>query len=242
MRSACARALWYVAGQALLHFYSCLTQCLQLEADHQCALAAFASFRSPHPPSHVLLYLPAFALSCYLAAKPQDPTVLHLAALFSERLEEHALSVERIERAAHLLEAEYEATESHAVAVKYAVAQVNLGRIRLAQHQSEEALAAFEGGLSLLEDETEDEAEDEFSLSSIDVQLVRASAFLGSALCHYFGGEQTLADKSFESALEALPAEADEMRRARVHIACIQAQCKAQTNDFRSASDSLLEM
>ncbi len=65
------------------------------------------------------------------------------------------LAIDRISKAASLLEERYEATESAEVARQYAVAESNLGRIRLANGDYEGAATAFEAAIGLLEGDEE---------------------------------------------------------------------------------------
>ncbi|KAJ9476702.1 Superkiller protein 3 [Pseudozyma hubeiensis] len=136
----------------------------------------------------------SFAMSAYLSHSPTDVDALHLSALLSERLGQMDLAIERIAKAASLLEERYEATETIEVARQYAVAESNLGRIRLAAGDFEGAAAAFEAAIGLLEGE-EDDGSDE-ATAKIDGKLDRhrildakVHSQLGLSLSRHFSGQ-----------------------------------------------------
>ncbi|KDN40890.1 TPR-like protein [Tilletiaria anomala UBC 951] len=220
-----------------------------LEADKQFACAIFALFSSVNPPRSVNLHSPAFALSCYLSIRPMDTSVLHLASLFAERLGQHALAVERIETAASLLEAEYEASEDPEIAMKYAISQVNLGRIRLSQRRPLEALAAFEGAQALLEDpeQLEPSAEGErLSVQPFNIVCARVHALAGAAMAHYLRKDYEGATGGFDSALQLLTPDLlvtqPKLAQMKIHITCLLAQCTDAMGNSEVTTGQLMEL
>lgn len=141
------------------------------------------------------LHIPAFALDAYLA---QPAGSMHvgaqlLAALFAERVGAHALAVNRVNKAAVALEAQYEATEDEGTMLRYGLAQVNLARVSLAQGEWERAEQVYEGALALLPEtneialaSTDAEAEQAAGVSPSLIWLARTQARAGLALAHFF--------------------------------------------------------
>ncbi|PWN18353.1 TPR-like protein [Microstroma glucosiphilum] len=125
------------------------------EADYGFALHALTEKRHDELPSA------SFALSTQISRHPYDETVLHLSGLVAERLGQQCLSSTRIEAAASLLESVFEQNESPEVATKFAIAQSNLGRVRVLGGDSEGAKQNCETALSLLE------VDDDIDLSAV---------------------------------------------------------------------------
>lgn len=198
----------------------------QLEADYGFASSVFASFASQTSRNSVQLHSPAFALSCYLAHSPQDSTALHLSALFCERLDQRALAISRIEQAASLLEAEYEKSEDAVTATKYAVAEANLARIRLANDDAEGAAEAFQATLGLLEAGESNSDADELLPASVKAN-VRLHAHFGTGLALYWTGDYAGALEAFETALAEIAetgVETESNADVRAHVAVLLAQ------------------
>jgi superkiller protein 3 len=125
------------------------------EADYGFALHALTGKR------HEDLASASFALSSQISRHPYDETALHLSGLVAERLGQQNLASSRIEAAASLLESVFEQTESPEVATKFAIAQSNLGRVRVVGGDSEGAKQNCETALSLLE------VDDDVDLSAV---------------------------------------------------------------------------
>jgi superkiller protein 3 len=192
----------------------------QLEADYGFAACVFAQFSSASPPPPIHLHSPASALSSFVAFRPSDTSALHLSALFCERLGEQALAIERIERASALLEREYEEDEDVVTATKYAIAQSNLGRIRLDAGDAAGAIEALETALGLL-DLGEGDAASEAVLPAANRARVRTAAHLGVALAHFARGAADASLDAFRAALadvEGSTADADGELRAQVGV------------------------
>lgn len=123
-----------------------------LDADYGLAEAAWKSTKQSMSIQPIRAMAPFLALKRYLARIPNDDAALHLNALLAEQLGSSLLAARQIERASVLIESEFEATESVANAVRYGMASLNLGRIRLNKADTQGAIDAFEAALSLLED------------------------------------------------------------------------------------------
>lgn len=100
---------------------------------------------------------------------------MHLHALLAERLGQLEDASSSLERAAELLEAQYEEDESSETESRYVTAFANLGRIRLAMGSYVEAVEGFETVLSLRTTASEDP--------------LRMQALLGSGLAKYFADD-----------------------------------------------------
>lgn len=193
-----------------------LTEGSVQEADYGLGEAVFDAFRR-HASSktadsritEATLSSASFAMSAYIAQSPTDADALHLSALISERLGQVDLAIDRIAKAAALLEERYEATESAEVARQYAVAESNLGRIRLAAGDYEGAASAYEAALGLLDDGDAEETQKEGSADAIDgkidSQLIREAKMqtqLGLALSRHFSGQNDDALIAIREAIE----------------------------------------
>lgn len=96
-----------------------------------------------------------FCLTRYLARRPRsNATALHAHGLLSERLGLLEQAVESLSLAVASLEAEYERTESATIEHRYALAQANLARVRLAISAYGEAEEAATSALGLLPEES----------------------------------------------------------------------------------------
>jgi len=108
----------------------------QLEADLALAAATFERFLVPGTfMDNSVLLEPAFALKHYTQQRPRDAAAAHVYALICERLGGTDEAVASLERAAAILEEEFEAT--------YSMALCNLGRVRLATGGYQGSLEAF---------------------------------------------------------------------------------------------------
>ncbi|TIA72935.1 hypothetical protein E3P91_01735 [Wallemia ichthyophaga] len=112
-----------------------------------------------------------YAMQRFTEDSPNDCAGLHLHALVSERLGQHDVARAQIERCVELLEAAYEDSESAETERNYALANVSLGRIRLALEEYGGAIEAFNISLSLVEEEEKD---------------MKLSAMLGLGLAGYY--------------------------------------------------------
>ncbi|KAE8260113.1 hypothetical protein A4X13_0g561 [Tilletia indica] len=234
------------SSRALFEHAVSLSESSLLEADYGFASAVFGNFAGYHTLPIAQLYSPAFALTAYVSHAPENATALHLGALFAERVGQLPLAIERIERAAGLLEEEYEKAESAKVVRMYAIAEANLGRIRLASGDAAGAVQAFETALALLEgandDEEEEEEEDgvegavdgpikESVLPSWKRARVGLQAQFGIGMAHFALGQHEDALAGFERALSTLETAAEwktvpenEVGAARAHVSILLAR------------------
>lgn len=162
-----------------------------LEADLALALGAFHPFLSPWPRDTISLQQPAFALQHYIHSRPRDALAKHLYALICERLNLADNAVDALEGAIALLEEEFEASESAEVEANYAVALVNLGRVRLAAGRYDAALEAFTSGEELIATSTEPR-----------VTALHVQAHLGIGLAQYWLKNLDASLEAFQRALE----------------------------------------
>lgn len=125
--------------------------------------------------------------------RSDDPSALHLLGLVCERLGHEDLGVELVSQAISLLEVAYEETEDAEIEKRYAIANANLGRLRMATKGYGEALDAFETAFGLLPADDND----------IEMINLRAMCQFGSGLAHFHLGDNIEATRpSFDSALE----------------------------------------
>ncbi|PWN39848.1 TPR-like protein [Ceraceosorus guamensis] len=213
-----------------------------LEADYGFASGVYKLLCSATPPPKTQLHAPAFSLSVLLAFSPHDSTALHLSALFCEQLGEFELAIERITRAASLLESDYEADEKPLTATKYAIAQANLGRIRLAIGDADGAVDALEAALGLFDVGADDAASGEMMDGKKRI-AVRVAAHLGLALAHHLLEDDEV-EAALQSALEEISSLDDEdfKSRLRAQISIERVRLlPARSESYESATAELLD-
>lgn len=197
------------ASRVLFEHAVSLTEGSLHEADYGLGEAVFDTFRRQTTTERITeatLSNASFAMSAYIAKAPTDVDALHLSALISERLGQMDLAIDRISKAVALLEERYEATELPQVARQYAVAESNLGRIRLATGDFEGASTAFEAAIGLLDGEIEEDADEESSDGKIHPQLIleaKIQSQLGLALSQHFAGSNDDALTTIREAISA---------------------------------------
>lgn len=163
----------------------------QLEADLAAAASSFERFLRPGLVNPGELHQPAFALKHYVHQRPRDSVAAHLYALICERLGLVDEASAALERAAALLEEEYERSESTAIEIRYSVALCNLGRVRLGAKQYDKALEAFTDCWGFIEGSEEEQA-----------KALRPQVRLGQALSRFWTGDKDSSLEAFEMALE----------------------------------------
>lgn len=168
-----------------------------LEADYGFALAMFQRVKAGTPFASVRMMEPLLALHHYMTRLPHDETVLHLSALLAEQMGGAALAAQRIERAATLLETEYEATESASSALRYGLANLNLGRIHLLHGAADVAVDALEAAQALLDEDT-DGAE--------HVAAARLWCAVMLAHAQFMTGNHDVGIESLQEVVQLLPA------------------------------------
>ncbi|WWC70645.1 uncharacterized protein I206_104596 [Kwoniella pini CBS 10737] len=163
-----------------------------LEADLALAITTFERFLLPGAQIDInLLHQPAFALRHYCHQRPNDFAAAHLYGLICERLglaDEAAMS---LEKAAAVLEEEFERTESASIESRYAVALVNLGRIQLAAKKYQASLDTLDNGWELISGSTDG-----------DVASLKPQCRLLQGLARYWLGQIDESLEAFENALE----------------------------------------
>lgn len=177
---------------------------------------------------------PLSALVRYLSLRPDDVDAQHLAALVLERTGDRESASQSLERAASMLEASYEESESPELERKYAIAQTNLGRVRLARGDAEGALEAFEAPISLMSAEGADE----------ETLALIAQCRLGTALACAALNDNEAAVEAIEAGLEDLaePAETSDVvfkQREALAIALHKVHWTTGEEDF--AKSALLD-
>ena len=113
---------------------------------------------------------------------PHDYAALHLHAIISEQLNQYDVAATQIDKCVQLLEAAYEDSESEQTEKNYALANLTLGRIRLALQHYDGAIEAFNTSLSLADD-----------------KKMKLTAMLGIGLASYYNN---LDDSSIKNAFE----------------------------------------
>ncbi|GAA5864531.1 hypothetical protein JCM8547_005571 [Rhodosporidiobolus lusitaniae] len=187
------------------------------EADYAYASQSFGKYRSSVPsssksvavpiaataPSAVeSLSAPLFAVTRYLAQKPDDHHAVHLSALILEQVGDLSSATTAFEKAATLLEELYEVDESPQVEGQYVIAQTNLGRVRLVSQDYEGALEAFEAALSLLNIEEAPEQSVDGGLSKEQSIHLFTECKLGTSLAQLQLGDAGAAKTTLEDARE----------------------------------------
>ena len=150
---------------------------------------------------------PLFALRQLRSQVSSDLAFQHLSALFAERVGDFADAAATLGQVAVKLEAEYEASESPHILMRFAQAKADLARIYLAERNFDAAAEDAETALSLADDEDLDEKVR---------QLVRLSAHMTAGLAYYYQGIMDQAISMFRSALEET--------RGNPDIVCLLAQ------------------
>ncbi|KAG8992908.1 hypothetical protein FRB90_000870, partial [Tulasnella sp. 427] len=145
---------------------------------------------------HDVLFLPFGVLDRYSQQRPDDAAALHLFALICERLGQRDWAITLMEKVIGILDAAYNKTEDSETERHFALAQVNVGRLRLAQSEYSDATEVLKVALSLLPQGTEDEI----------VILLRAHASYCLGLACFQLGEYGEALETLEAALEQTPA------------------------------------
>lgn len=148
-----------------------------------------------------------FALRRYSAQLSQDPSGLHIFALLCERLHQLDLAIELLRQAIALLEHTYEETEDPETERRYAIANVNLGRVLLATADYPSAKEAFDTALGLLGNEAPDAENAKTPQNGPITAIIRIQAHFGMGLACFKGGELEEALSAFEASAEVVPAD-----------------------------------
>ncbi|KAK8858471.1 hypothetical protein IAR55_002698 [Kwoniella newhampshirensis] len=195
-------------AKALLAHAVTLSAGSLLEADLALAVATFERFLSPgdHIPT-TLLHQPAFALRHYCHQRPCDFAAAHLYALICERLGLVDEAASSLERAAVVLEEEFEHSESTEIEVRYATALCNLGRVQLAAGKYQQSLDGLINCWELLSASTDG------SMTSLKVQCR-----LLQGLAHYWLGQVDESLEAFQASLDEATASQDSRVKEEVAV------------------------
>ncbi|WVF69336.1 hypothetical protein IAT40_004112 [Kwoniella sp. CBS 6097] len=163
-----------------------------LEADLALAIATFERYLVPGTQIDAgLLHQSAFALRHYCHQRPNDFAAAHLYALICERLGLAAEAVSSLERAASVLEEEFERTESAEIESRYAIALCNLGRVQLAAGKYQPSLDALNNCWELISESTDGTA-----------SALKAQCRLLQGLAHYWNGQIDESLEAFQASLD----------------------------------------
>ncbi|KAK3718696.1 Superkiller protein 3 [Vermiconidia calcicola] len=142
--------------EALSHFTHAfeISDSMSTIAKRQYALSSFDHLVATPSVSNDLTALiqPIFALEQLKRQRPHDLPFQHLAALFFERVGNHAAAIEALSSLCAAAEAEYEASESLAALARFAHAKSDLARNQLAALSFEAAVQNAETALDLSSD------------------------------------------------------------------------------------------
>jgi superkiller protein 3 len=187
----------------------------QPQADMEFAQRAFKQFASVSKRRTSLdsLIPPFFALDRCCQRLPKDPSALHLFSLVCERLGQLDLAHRLLLSCVAILESAYEESEDTEIERRFVIANVNLGRVRLARGDFLAALEAFGSALGLAAniDDVSDEA----------IQIARLHAQFGSGLASYKLGDLENALNMFETASQEVP---EEMIDVKGHVTILLTQ------------------
>ncbi|WVQ65903.1 uncharacterized protein L199_004081 [Kwoniella botswanensis] len=170
-----------------------------LEADLALAIATFERFLVPGAQiDSNLLHQPAFALRHYCHQRPNDFAAAHLYALICERLGLADEAASSLERAAAVLEEEFERTESADIESRYAIALCNLGRVQLAAKKYPAALDTLNNCWELISDSTDG-----------TIVSLKAQCRLLQGLVHYWLRQIDESLEAFQNSLDEASASQD---------------------------------
>lgn len=144
----------------------------------------------------VSLVQPIFAVDQLLRQTHEDLPYQHLAALFFERVGNHAAAIGLLTSLSAAAEAEYETTETLTALARFAHARADLARNQLAAHDFEEAFTNAETVLDLSSDA------ESSGLDSASRTTLRLSAHLTAGLAAHHSQRMTEAIEMFKTALQ----------------------------------------
>lgn len=131
-----------------------------------------------------------FVLDRYCQERPNDESALHLFGLVCERVGHYDLAVELITKAISILEAKYEVSEDSEIERQFAIANTNLGRLRVGTGDFEEALESLGTALGLMGDD-----------DSAESCVLRTQSYFVTGLSKFKCGDLNGAMESFQLAL-----------------------------------------
>ncbi|WWC62437.1 uncharacterized protein I303_105033 [Kwoniella dejecticola CBS 10117] len=182
-----------------------------LEADLALAIATFERFLVPGAQIDVnLLHQPAFALRHYCHQRPNDFAAAHLYGLICERLGLADEAATSLERAAAVLEEEFERTESADIESRYAVALVNLGRVQLAAKKYQRSLDILNNCWELISGSTDG--------PDGQIALLKPQCRLLQGLVQYWLGQIDESLDAFQNALDEATSSQDWRTKEEVAV------------------------
>lgn len=131
-----------------------------------------------------------FVLDRYCRERPYDESALHLLGLVCERIGHYDLAVELVAKAISILEAKYEESEDPAIEKQFTIANINLGRLRVANGDFVGALEFLETALGLIGDD-----------DSTESRVLRTQSHFVAGLSKFECGDLDGAIESFRLAL-----------------------------------------
>lgn len=133
-----------------------------------------------------------FVLGRFCKQRSQDAYGWHLYGLVCESIGKPELGIDAIGRAIEILEAAYEESEDPVLERRFAIAHVNIGRLRLSAGDYDGALSALQVALGLLPEDEPDQA----------TRSLLSQAQLCSGLAAFKLGQLEEALRNCESAME----------------------------------------
>lgn len=144
--------------------------------------------KSQNEPPLVSVLTPIFALQKLEAQLSNTPTILHLSALFDERVADFASAESKLTRVCDIYEEQYEKSESDEDLLRFAQSKADLARMQLGLQSYEAAIENASLALDL--------SGDLHSLESC-----RLSAHLTAGLAHYYTRNMDESLEMFKAAL-----------------------------------------
>ncbi|KAH9817049.1 hypothetical protein DFH28DRAFT_1081343 [Melampsora americana] len=202
------------------------------------AFARFAENESMISNNPDDLLAPLLAVSKLVQRFPTDPTILNLQGILLEGIGKYEEASLSLEKAAEILEAVYEVSESIEVENRFSIINLNLGRLKLRAQDYEGSIQVFEVVESLRSsfDKETDKSED---LEKII--MIRSQALSGISLGKYFLGDREGSIEGFKKILRELSGIDSSQSEAltktlRQHISALaQLLCRILWNDENQA-------
>ena len=192
----------------------------QLEANLASAMLAFEVFLSSSSPlSTSQLHSTAFALRHYVHQRPSDAAATHLFGLICERIGLIDEAADAFDLAAQTLEHEFETSESPEIEKRYLVALVNLGRVKLAQGNYDEALKSSTDALELARSQPSSETWIESVLPRINVQCLVAQG-----VAYFWLGQVESALAAFDEAYNEAGQSSADVTSLKEYVAVLLAR------------------
>ena len=172
--------------------------------------------------------IPAFfSLHRYCSRRRGDAFAYHLLGLVNESLEKPESASELIEKSTSLLETDYEDTENPMIERQFALANLNLARLRLSQQDLIGAIDSFQNVIGLLTADND----------TLTVKL-RIQAHIGYGLANFMNMEIDSALESLQTAL--VYAEDNPILRSHAVVLLSQVMWAIGNEEFKEMAKSQL--